>query len=83
MTHAPVAHYGKPDALATADAQGVALGELAMVESPAAFEWWWRAYGTAHNYLAVMDPKAWERIAQAIEGAHARRRAREGAGGHA
>ncbi len=34
------------------------------------WERWWRQNGMAHNRLAVTDPEAWERIAQAIEKFH-------------
>jgi len=33
----------------------------------AEFEAWWAANVIAFNRLAVADPRAWERVAQAIE----------------
>ena len=36
----------------------------------AAFNKWWMKNSRAHNRLAVTDPEAWEKIAQAIERFH-------------
>lgn len=36
------------------------------------YDAWWSKNSTAHNRLAVTDPREWERIAQAIEAFHRR-----------
>lgn len=55
-----------------------AVATLALVDTWAGFNEWWRPRVTAINRAAAYDPDEFERIAKAIDAMHARRRAKEG-----